>query len=431
VVGGGLAGLAAAWWLARAGHAPTLFEAAATPGFTAHNVAIEHGGTVHRIDVPLRVFYPGYYPTLAALYAELGIASEPVDYAATLCGPDRRPYFRYRNLRLGDSALGWLAPQDVLLGAPARRIVAGLLRLHREGRHDLQGGQCGAVSIADYLAQAGYPPDFVDRFVLPALCTVATCSTAAGREVPAAVVLDYMARGLARQAVRRVAAGADAVLAPILPRLAALHCAADVQRVRLDAEQVVVAWTDSTAGSRPGPSREARFDHAVLACPAPRSARLAADAGAAADAAVLGGFRYAPLEVLSHRDAALLPARQRDWSPVNLHLEPGAIGPEATIWLNRVQPVLRDAAPVFQTVQPAREPAPHLLLGRSRFERPLVDGGTAARLAELHALLAQPGRRIWYCGSYAEAGIPLLESAVASARRVVQHIGAASANRDR
>jgi uncharacterized protein len=429
VVGGGLAGLAAAWWLARAGHAPTLFEAAATAGFTAHNVVIEHGGAEHRIDVPLRVFYPGYYPTLAALYAELGIASEPVDYAATLCGPDRRPYFRYRNLRLGDAAFGWLAPQDLLLGAPARRIVGGLLRLHREGRRDLEAGRCGGRSIADHLAAEGYPADFVDGFVLPALCTVATCSTAAGREVPAAVVLDYLARGLARQAVRRVAAGADAVLSPILPRLAALHCAADVQRVQLDGGKVVVAWTERAAGDRPasppGTLRQARFDHAVLASPAPRSARLAAEAGAAAEAAVLGGFRYAPLEVLTHRDPALLPARRRDWSPVNLHLEPGATGPEATIWLNRVQPVLRDAAPVFQTVMPAREPDPALLLGRSRFERPLVDSGTAGRLAALHALLAQPGRRIWYCGSYAEAGIPLLESAVASARRVVQHIGPA------
>jgi uncharacterized protein len=377
--------------------------------------------------VPLRVFYPGYYPTLAALYAELGVASEPVDYAATLCGPDRRPFFRYRNLRWGDLALGWLAPQDALLGSQARRIASGLLRLHREGQRDLQSGVCGERSIGQYLGDAGYPPEFVEGFVLPALCTVATCSTAAGRAMPAAVVLDYVARGLARQAVRRVAAGADAVLAPILPRLAAVHCSAEVQQVRADATGLTVHWADGADGPRAvasRPNRQARFEHAVLACPAPRSARLVAGAGeaAASDASVLAQFRYAPLEVLTHRDVALLPARRRDWSPVNLHLEPGADAPEATIWLNRVQPVLRDAEPVFQTVMPAREPAPALLLGRSRFERPLVDGGTAGRLAQLHARLAEPGRRVWYCGSYVEAGIPLLESAVASARRVVAAI---------
>jgi predicted NAD/FAD-binding protein len=399
----------------------TLFEAAATPGFTAHNVELEHAGTRHRIDVPLRVFYPGYYPTLTALYTELGVASEPVSYAATLCGADRRPYFRYRNLRWGERSFGWLAPADLALGAPARRIVAAMLRFRRAAAHDAASGRIDGLGIAEYLAQERYPQEFAEGFVLPALCTIATCSYADGRAVPAALVVDYLARGLTRQAVRRVRAGADAVLPRILPRLAAVHCGARVECVADDAAGVALRWRDGA-----GADHEQHFDHAVLATPAHLSARLlAAGQGRCAgqDGPMLSAFRYEPLEVLTHRDSALMPARERDWSPVNLHLEPGAAAPESTIWLNRVQPALRDAPPVFQTVHPAREPAPALLLGRSRFERPMVDRHTAANLARLHALLAQPGRRLWYCGSYAEAGIPLLESAVASAARVVGRIG--------
>ena len=41
-------------------------------------------------------------------------------------------------------------------------------------------------------------------------------------------------------------------------------------------------------------------------------------------------------------------------------------------------------------------------------------------LQQLQALHAQPGRRLWFCGSYAQAGIPLLESAVRSADDVAQ-----------
>ena len=53
------------------------------------------------MDVPLRVFYPGYYPTLTRLYADLGVATEAVSYATTFTGGDGRAFFRWRNLRVG------------------------------------------------------------------------------------------------------------------------------------------------------------------------------------------------------------------------------------------------------------------------------------------------------------------------------------------
>ena len=89
VIGAGLSGLAAAWWLGQQ-HSVTLFERQAQPGFTAANVAVPGRGAAGnpvRVDVPLRVFYPGYYPTLTRLYAALGVPSEPVSYAASFHGP--------------------------------------------------------------------------------------------------------------------------------------------------------------------------------------------------------------------------------------------------------------------------------------------------------------------------------------------------------
>ena len=415
VVGGGLAGLSAAWLLAR-GHRVTLYERQARPGFTAASVSAPGGGP--RIDVPLRVFYPGYYPTLTRLYQRLGVPSEPVSYAASFMDERGHLYFRYRNLRLGELSIGLVAPQDLLLGARAWRILAGLLRFHRQAVPAMARGALAGMTLGELVRAQS--PDFVEGFLLPAICTVCTCSTAAARAFPAEVIVDYLARGLARESVRRALHGADGVEQLLRQGIPALRCAAPVTAVQQQGAQVQVVLADGSVQWH---------DHVVLAAQANQSHRLllaAAGAAHAAEAAVLAGFRYQPVEVLTHTDAALMPQRRRDWSPVNLRVSAAvadSAAPESTIWVNAVQPGLRHAADVFQTVHPQRDPRAGTVIGQARFERPVVDSGSAIALAALQRLHAEPGRRLWFCGSYAQAGIPLLESAVRSAHEVAERLG--------
>ena len=421
VIGGGIAGLVAAWRLAQQ-HRVTLFERHAAPGFVASSVAVPGLGRSAaplRVDVPLRVFYPGYYPTLTRLYAELGVATQPVNYAATFTGADGIAYFRWRNLRLGGWSWPCVLPQD-LAGVRARRVVAGALRFQAQARRALAAGELRGVTVDAFVATLRLPAEFVDGLLLPALATIATCTTEDARAYPAEVVARYVAAGVARQSVRRANEGADGVAARLLAGLQRVVCSAGVEAVHAAKEdEPQGAWVQHAAG------RE-RFDHVILATQANQALALLPDA-TAEERAVLAGFRYRALEVVMHRDSALMPARRSDWSPVNACVSAAFERPESTIWINRVQPVLRDAAPLFQTVMPQRMPRESTVIGRARFERPLVDAGSAAALARLQRLQARPGRRLWFCGSYAEDGVPLLESAVRSALAVAAAVAAAPA----
>ncbi len=410
VIGGGLAGLAAAWLLAH-DHRVTLFERAARVGFTAHGV--DAGGL--RVDVPLRVFFPGYYPTLVRLYDALGIAHEPVSYATTFsdggaAGPGR-PYFRWRNLRLGGTSWPWVAPQD-LLSPRARRIAFGALALQRRLRqaaHRLDGASIGEFAAAEHIA-----PECLDGLLWPTLATIGTCTLADARQVPAALVAGYWGAGLARQSVRRVTAGADAVAAKLQQGLARVVCDAGVEAVQERADGVELR--------RRGGLVE-RFDHVVLATGAPQA--LALWQGAPADeAALLARFRTRPLTVLMHRDASFMPPQRSAWSPVHAVVDaaadPAEARPESTIWINAVQPALRHAPPLFQTVMPLRAPREGTLIAEARLERALVDLDSARALQALRRRWRDTAarRRVWLCGSYAETGVPLLESAVRSAAAV-------------
>lgn len=421
VIGGGIAGLVAAWRLAPQ-HRVTLFERHAVPGFIASSVAVPGANEASpplRVDVPLRVFYPGYYPTLTRLYAALGVATQPVNYATTFTGVDGLAYFRWRNLRLGGWSWPYVLPQD-LAGTRARRVVAGALRFQAQARGALAAGELRGISIGAFVATLRLPAEFVDGLLLPALATIATCTTEDARAYPADVVAAYAAAGVAQQSVRRARDGADAVAARLLAGLQRVVCNAGVVAVHgMEARDGHGAWLRHAAG------RE-RFDHVVFATQANQALALLPDASAE-ERAVLGAFDYRALEVVMHRDAALMPARRSAWSPVNACVSATFDRPESTIWLNRVQPGLRHAAPLFQTVMPQRAPRENSVISRARFERPLVHAGSAVALARLQHLQARPGRRLWFCGSYAEEGVPLLESAVRSALAVADALAAAVA----
>jgi predicted NAD/FAD-binding protein len=411
VVGGGIAGLAAARMLGER-HVVTLLERHASPGMAVHGVQVEagEGRGACRVDVPLRVFYPGYYPRLTALYRAVGVVTEPVDYSATFTNERGEPFFGYKNLRVGPLAIPLVAPRSIL-GSRARRILRDLFRLRRFHRRLEE--ERGQLTIGELCADEGYSPDFVEGFLLPTFATICTCSYASVRSFPAEHVIDYLTRGVLVTSVRRASGGADEVVKRLTARLSDVRCGVDVRGIRCEDGHAALEINGI----------EERFDHVVVATQANHALGLLA-APSEGERRALSVFRYEPVEVVMHTDASLMPARRSDWAPVNLTVSAGHDRPASTIWMNAVQPALREARPIFQTVSPQAEPRADAVLARSRFERSVVDKTSAEALRDLSRLHAEPRRRVWFCGSYARAGIPLLESAVASVHAVVQAMGA-------
>ena len=210
VVGSGIAGLSAAWQLSN-DHEVTVFERSARPGMDAHGLDIESSAGNARIDIPLRVFFGGFYPNLSALYEYLGIDCHPINYSASFGTLHEATYFRYDNYKFGGYSLPFFKGRHSL-SPKSLRIGWDIVRFFRQIPGSLATGIADELSLAGYVEENNLSQDFAEGFLYPAFAGICTCSHERIREYPARVVLEYLNTGLLFSSVRRVTQGTQEVV---------------------------------------------------------------------------------------------------------------------------------------------------------------------------------------------------------------------------
>jgi len=138
---------------------------------------------------------------------------------------------------------------------------------------------------------------------------------------------------------------------------------------------------------------------------------------------LLNSFPYDSGTLWVHRDVRFMPERKQDWSPLHFQMDKDFSQFMFSVWVNPIEPTIAHHEPVLQTWNPLFEPKSEKVIVAVPMERAVVNQGNHNLLKELDLLHKFPSRKVFYCGSYAAPGVPLLESAVRSAINVVRHLG--------
>lgn len=412
VIGTGLAGLTSAY-LAKSKFDVTIYESQSRAGMGAHVVDYVSNGIESRIDIPLRIFSPGYYQNLTALYQHIGVEMSTSDHAGAFADENGEMILHYGNAEFGSLPVSYLKGRSLLSGR-AWKIALQSRRFFSKADRDIQDPRSlKLMDFGQYLQRAEAGEDFVDSILLPLLSVTCTCDYQTVRDYPADIMLEYLTCGVHKLGITSAAKGVD----DIVPRLlqdVKLCTNARVQTISDTGEELRVLTHDGDAET---------YRHVIVATQAQQAASM------------LSGFddrkerlSKVPVEqsVMSvHTDADILPKSNSDLSPVTYHVPLQAERAEVSVDLTKAIARLSGQKSVFQTWNPMQKIAANKELARVNFTRPAVTIESRIAVAELRDQNQLPGNKLWLCGSYMTEKIPLLEAAVDSAINVAENLGVA------
>ena len=410
VVGAGISGLTAAWYLGRR-HEVTVYEHEHRAGGHTCTIPVSRDSGDYQVDVGFIVFNDRTYPNFNALIDELGIGRQaaPMGFAVSA----EATGVEYS----GDGLGGVFAQKRNLLSPGHWRMVLDILRFNREAPSLLESDD-GEMPLGDYLRREGYSERFCSHYILAMGGAIWSCSDEQMAQFPARFfVRFFLNHGLLALKDRPqwyvVPGGSSRYVEKMLESLpATLHLGMPVTAVTRGNDGVQV---------HTGHGQPEHFDQVVLACHSDQALRLLSDADQQ-ERANLERLPYQDNEVVLHTDERLLPRNRRTWSSWNALL-PAAREERVQITYNmNILQSLPGPETFCVTLNAGDRIDPSKIIDRRVFSHPLfTPEGVNAR----QQLLDSNGRnRTWFCGAWCRNGFH--EDGVVSALNVVNAMEAAN-----
>jgi uncharacterized protein len=395
VVGSGISGLSAAYFLAQR-HEVTLFEQDARIGGHTHTVEVPAGTGTQPVDTGWIVYNGVNYPNLTALLTELGVATRPtsMSFGVSLGGGA----YEYKG---SDRLWTVFAQPENLLSPRHYKFLIDILRLNARCRALLRDGTLPQGSLGDFLDRAGLSPWLAHRYLLPMAGMIWSCSPRKARDYPAAEFLRFFEAHSLFNAIdqptwRTVVGGSHQYVKKLLASFGG--------EVRSGA-----------------PVREIR--RTGCATHSDQALRLVADL-AADEREVLGGIPYTRSRCVLHTDESFLPRRRSAWAAWN-YVSPSDEAHDRPIsgsyWMNLLQDI-PGAVNYVVTLNPVegwgREVPADKIIRTMDYEHPHYTAASVYTQAQLPAIQGRSG--LWWAGAW--SGYGFHEDGLKSGLRAVQGI---------
>lgn len=391
MIGGGIAGMGAAWALDRR-HEVVLYETEARIGGHSNTVEVDDDGRAVPVDTGFIVYNERNYPNLVRLFDALDVPTEESEMSFSVSVGGGAFEYRSRARGLLAQPSNALRPDTWRMLRDFRRFCLDAPRVLSSGTHE---------TLGSYLERGGYSEAFRLDLLLPVTAAIWSSGLDDMLEFPVATLVGFLTNHdilqvRSRPLWRTVSGGSREYV-----RRLTTHYR---DRIRLSRPVVAIRRDEDTVEVRDASGGLDRFDEVVFATHPDTTLEILGRGATPRERAVLGAIRYQSNEAVLHRDPALMPRRRGAWSSWNYLADGRGEADRSkpvslTYWMNRLQN-LRTRLPVFVTLNPSREPRGEVQSFRyahPQFDRAAID-------AQLRLPSIQGVHRTWFAGAWCGHG---------------------------
>jgi predicted NAD/FAD-binding protein len=408
VIGAGISGLAAAYFLSRR-HRVHLYEQERRLGGHTNTVMLETPTGGVSLDAGFLVHNDRTYPNLVRLFGELGVVTQDSDMSfAVSC---RRSGLEYSSR----GARGFFAQRRNLISPSHLSLLREIVRFNREAPALLGARDAERQTLGDFLESRRFGEAFTHQYLLPMASAIWSTSLNAIRTFPALTLIRFFDNhgllSLNAQPTWKVVAGGSHTYIPKLtaPLLGGIHESAAIQFVLRGEGGVTLTFRDR-------PSMV--FDDVVFACHGDQVLPLLADPSDR-ERDTFASFTTTTNVAWLHTDASVLPSQPRARASWNYRLAADAdAAPTVTYDLNRLQG-LTTPEQYCVTLNPNGGIDESRVLRQFVYRHPLYT--REAIRAQAWWAKVSGVNRTHYCGAYWRYGFH--EDGLHSALRVARALG--------
>jgi uncharacterized protein len=400
IIGSGIAGLACAHQL-HPHHDITVFEQDRHIGGHANTITVlERANTPDERPVPIdtgfMVFNHQTYPNLCKLFDHLEVPTQPTDMSFSLSHQAHNLEWR------GADVAGMFGQKRNWFRPAYWGFVKEILRFNRQTTQAMAHGRDAdfAMPLSVYIKSQGYSAAFLNHFIVPLSSAIWSTSADNLLEFPAHTLLRFFYNhgflGHFHQWYT-VTGGSqvyvDKLVAPFRDRIQLDHAVQALTPAQQRSNQgVTLRFEDG---------HEQGFDAVILACHADQALTLLDSTATPLERQLLGAFGYERNLAVLHGDTRLMPQRKACWAAWNYRVEADNQTTSTHYWMNRLQQV-SDREPYLVSINPPFSPQQEYL--RIPYTHPRFNMAAMQAQPELSQLNQQPGRPIYFCGSYFRYG---------------------------
>lgn len=417
VIGGGVAGLVAAWRLSRT-YDVAIFEAGSYLGGHTNTVIIPDGVDAGvPIDTGFIVLNDKTYPHFTKFLLELDVAIRYSDMSFSVYCPSSDLQYCSRDINV------LFAQRTNFFNRRFLGMLLDIKRFWSVASLALKSRDLGNKTLQEFLDQNGFGKALREDFLYPLAAAVWSSSDKQLDNFPAETFLTFFRNHgwlsyLDQPKWQTVVAGSQ----QYVRRFKQLFTG----RIHLDSAVLNIKYLN-TARSNTYQAQEVLlkdgrrevFDHVVIATHADQVLELI-DSPSQDELRVFGSWRYSNNRTLLHKDNAYMPPLKRAWGAWNYRKEFEQDGVEpvsVTYYMNLLQG-LESEQDYFVTLNPRFEPKQGSIIAEFNYTHPIFTPESVNSQKDLQTWNGRANR--WFCGSY--CGYGFHEDAVKSAELVASNI---------